>query len=157
MIELLFELLWSKTLSAPSFGRYWKQPIGSPYYLTNSLCINKIISSVSNVLVGFAYWKFFGIGMSNRAAGNWKERQKSDFLAFSFVILAFVQISSIVENFFLLIFWQFLTRPSKAPLPPKHTLAYIDLNHMSFVHFLPDMFIFAWKSRAFISKNWAGL
>ena len=31
MLELLLELLWSKTLTAPSFGRYWKQPILRPY------------------------------------------------------------------------------------------------------------------------------
>ena len=30
MLELLFEFLWSKTLSAPSVSRYWKQPIGRP-------------------------------------------------------------------------------------------------------------------------------
>ena len=28
----MIELLWSKTLSAPSFGRYWKQLIESPYH-----------------------------------------------------------------------------------------------------------------------------
>ena len=27
MLEFLLELLWSKTLSVPSFGHYWKQPI----------------------------------------------------------------------------------------------------------------------------------
>ena len=32
MLELLLELLWSKTISAPSFGRYWKQLIRSPYW-----------------------------------------------------------------------------------------------------------------------------
>ena len=31
MLELLLEFLWSKTLSAPSFGRFWNQPIGRPY------------------------------------------------------------------------------------------------------------------------------
>ena len=31
MLDLLIELLWSITLSAPSFGRYWKQLIQSPY------------------------------------------------------------------------------------------------------------------------------
>ena len=34
MLELLLELLWSKTLSAPSFGHYWKQPIWRPYLKT---------------------------------------------------------------------------------------------------------------------------
>ena len=31
MLDLLLELLWSKTLSAPSFGRYCKQLVGNPY------------------------------------------------------------------------------------------------------------------------------
>ena len=34
MLELLLEFLWSKVLSAPSFGHYWKQPIGRPYSTT---------------------------------------------------------------------------------------------------------------------------
>ena len=33
MLELLLELLKSKMLSVPSFGRYWKQPIGRPYWI----------------------------------------------------------------------------------------------------------------------------
>ena len=37
MLELLLELLWSKTFSAPSFGRYWKWRIRSPYYFQYDL------------------------------------------------------------------------------------------------------------------------
>ena len=36
ILELLLDSLCSKTLSAPSFGHYWKQLIGSPYWSTAS-------------------------------------------------------------------------------------------------------------------------
>ena len=46
MFELLVEFLWSKTLSAPSFGRYWKQPIGSPYSIYRKfVCFNFYVIS----------------------------------------------------------------------------------------------------------------
>ena len=35
------ELLWYKTLSAPSFSHYWKYLIGSPYRLGSKFCVNK--------------------------------------------------------------------------------------------------------------------
>ena len=55
MLELLLELLWSKTLSAPSFSHYWKQLIGRPYwrhrhgFLNDPKCLyfDSVLSSVS--------------------------------------------------------------------------------------------------------------
>ena len=47
----MLELLWSKTLSAPSFGHYWKQLIRSPYYISNkwniTLCNSNMLFKVA--------------------------------------------------------------------------------------------------------------
>ena len=72
MLELLLEFLWSRTLSAPSFGRYWKQLIGR-LFLMFYISISKRatfwkahLSCKTNFFVGDCSERFEMIYMSRQ-------------------------------------------------------------------------------------------
>ena len=51
MLEVFLELLWSKTLSAPSFGRIWKQLIRSTYWFLQFYPKKSKVSSKLNKII----------------------------------------------------------------------------------------------------------
>ena len=95
-MQLLFKFLWSKTLSAPSFGRYGKQLIGRPYWIgLNFFFINSIRYKARKV----SHTVHWSLNFDNVALIFWKNNvyfTKIDFINIKFLSLPIQPIESIL-------------------------------------------------------------
>ena len=104
MLEFLLEFLWRKTLSAPSFGRYWKHPIGSPLYEAHleyeilnlqTTTYNKLLQEMIN------FWNCdFPVHKKQRKLWNEKSNSQSNLNCWWKFTLGFFKSSQNREMFY---------------------------------------------------------